>query len=43
VTVTPDPLNMLALAVPLWGLYEVGILLCGWPRFRPSRARSAAQ
>jgi sec-independent protein translocase protein TatC len=27
-TVTPDWMNMLALAVPLWGLYEVGILLC---------------
>jgi sec-independent protein translocase protein TatC len=31
VTVTPDPINMLALAVPLWGLYEVGILMCRWP------------
>ena len=28
VTVTPDPINMMALAVPLWGLYEVGILMC---------------
>lgn len=28
VTVTPDPINMLALAIPLWGLYEVGILMC---------------
>jgi sec-independent protein translocase protein TatC len=27
-TVTPDAVNMLALAVPLWGLYELGILLC---------------
>lgn len=32
VTVTPDPFNMLALALPLWGLYEVGILLCRGPR-----------
>jgi sec-independent protein translocase protein TatC len=27
-TVTPDAVNMLALALPLWGLYELGILLC---------------
>lgn len=27
-TVTPDWMNMLSLAVPLWGLYEVGILMC---------------
>lgn len=27
-TVTPDAVTMLALAVPLWGLYELGILLC---------------
>ncbi len=32
VTVTPDPINMLALAVPLWGLYEVGILMCRLPK-----------
>src|SRR6516162_577398 len=31
-SVTPDYYSMLALAVPLWGLYEVGILLC---RFAP--------
>lgn len=30
-SVTADWFNMLALAVPLWGLYEVGILMCGWP------------
>ena len=28
----PDALNMMLLAVPLWGLYEFGILLC---RFAP--------
>jgi sec-independent protein translocase protein TatC len=28
ISVTPDWVNMLSLAVPLWGLYEVGILLC---------------
>lgn len=27
-TVTPDWFNMMALAVPLWLLYELGILLC---------------
>jgi sec-independent protein translocase protein TatC len=32
ISVTPDWINMLSLAVPLWGLYEVGILLC---RFAP--------
>jgi sec-independent protein translocase protein TatC len=31
VSVTPDWINMLALAVPLWALYEVGILICCWP------------
>jgi sec-independent protein translocase protein TatC len=29
-SVTPDYYSMLALAVPLWGLYEVGILMCRW-------------
>jgi sec-independent protein translocase protein TatC len=28
ISVTPDWVNMLALAVPLWGLYELGIWLC---------------
>jgi len=31
----PDALNMMLLAVPLWGLYEFGILLC---RFTPRAA-----
>jgi sec-independent protein translocase protein TatC len=30
ISVTPDYFTMLALAAPLWGLYEVGILLCCW-------------
>lgn len=30
ISVTPDYYSMLALTVPLWGLYEVGILLCRW-------------
>jgi sec-independent protein translocase protein TatC len=30
ISVTPDWINMVALAVPLWGLYEVGILMCRW-------------
>lgn len=30
ISVTPDYYSMLALSVPLWGLYEVGILLCRW-------------
>jgi sec-independent protein translocase protein TatC len=30
VSVTPDWINMLALAVPLWALYEVGIVMCRW-------------
>lgn len=34
-SVTPDYFNMLALAVPLWGLYEVGILLCRRPARQP--------
>jgi sec-independent protein translocase protein TatC len=38
VTVTPDPLNMLALAVPLWGLYEIGILMCRVPSVECRRA-----
>jgi sec-independent protein translocase protein TatC len=29
-SVTPDYYSMLALVVPLWALYEVGILLCCW-------------
>jgi sec-independent protein translocase protein TatC len=28
VVTPPDAVNMLALAVPLWGLYELGIFLC---------------
>lgn len=35
ISVTPDWINMAALAVPLWGLYEVGILLCRAHRPRP--------
>jgi sec-independent protein translocase protein TatC len=27
---TPDAVGMLSLSIPLWGLYEVGILLCRW-------------
>jgi sec-independent protein translocase protein TatC len=37
-SVTPDYYSMLALSVPLWGLYEVGILLCLW---RPALTRPA--
>jgi sec-independent protein translocase protein TatC len=29
-TVTPDMVGMLSLALPLWLLYEAGILLCRW-------------
>ena len=32
----PDALNMMLLAVPLWALYEFGILLC---RFAPKPAQ----
>jgi sec-independent protein translocase protein TatC len=32
----PDAFNMLALAVPLWCLYELGILLCKWMPRPPS-------
>ena len=39
-TVTPDAVNMLALAVPLWGLYELGILLCRLTS-RPTTANEA--
>src|SRR5205807_1756502 len=31
VSATPDWYNMLALTLPLWGLYEIGILLCRGP------------
>jgi sec-independent protein translocase protein TatC len=38
-TVTPDMVGMLSLALPLWLLYEAGILLChlsgGTPRSTP--------
>ncbi len=34
--VSPDPFSMMALAIPMWGLYELGILLCRFaPRSRP--------
>jgi Sec-independent protein secretion pathway component TatC len=33
---SPDVFSMMALTVPLWGLYELGILLCIWmPRHEP--------
>jgi sec-independent protein translocase protein TatC len=38
VSATPDCYNMLALTLPLWGLYEVGILLCRGPRPEGSAA-----
>ncbi len=40
-TVTPDYYSMLALTVPLWGLYEVGILLCRWTSRPPSDLEEA--
>ncbi|HEY7422782.1 MAG TPA: twin-arginine translocase subunit TatC [Gemmataceae bacterium] len=36
ISVTPDYYSMLALTVPMWGLYEVGILLCRWSPRPPS-------
>jgi sec-independent protein translocase protein TatC len=36
ISVTPDWINMGALAVPLWGLYEVGILMCRWSPRQPT-------
>jgi sec-independent protein translocase protein TatC len=36
----PDALNMLMLALPLWGLYELGILLC---RFAPRPRQDAGE
>jgi sec-independent protein translocase protein TatC len=39
-SVSPDWYSMLALAVPLWGLYEIGILLC---RFGPGAAPHPAR
>jgi sec-independent protein translocase protein TatC len=36
ISVTPDYYSMLALTVPLWGLYEVGILLCRWAPRTPT-------
>lgn len=41
-SVTPDYFNMLALAVPLWGLYEVGIVLCRWSPRPPSEPEESA-
>lgn len=38
--VAPDPLNMMLLAVPLWLLYELGILLC---RFAPKPANDLGE
>jgi sec-independent protein translocase protein TatC len=38
VSVTPDYVNMLALCVPMWGLYEVGILMCHRTESTPSEA-----
>jgi sec-independent protein translocase protein TatC len=35
-TVTPDVVGMLSLAVPLWLLYEAGILLCRFSGQRPA-------
>jgi sec-independent protein translocase protein TatC len=29
-SVSPDLVSMLLLVVPMWGLYEVGILMCKW-------------
>ncbi len=35
-TVTPDVVGMMALAVPMWLLYEAGILLCRFSGQRPA-------
>lgn len=34
-TVTPDAVGMLSLFIPLWLLYEAGILLCHWSGGQP--------
>ena len=36
----PDPVSMLALAVPMWGLYEISVWLVVW--IERNRARDAA-
>lgn len=41
VSVTPDWINMLALAVPLWALYEVGILMCRRSARRPDESEGS--
>jgi sec-independent protein translocase protein TatC len=41
ISVTPDYYSMLALTVPLWGLYEVGILLCRWSPRSSSKPEEA--
>ncbi len=34
--VSPDAFSMMSLAIPMWGLYELGIVLCRFaPRARP--------
>ena len=34
--VSPDAFSMMSLAIPMWGLYELGIILCRFaPRTRP--------
>jgi sec-independent protein translocase protein TatC len=41
ISVTPDYYSMLALTIPLWGLYEIGILLCLWAPRSPSAPEEA--
>ena len=39
--VSPDPLSMMAMAIPLWALYELGILLCKLSPKPETRSRCA--
>jgi sec-independent protein translocase protein TatC len=41
VSVTPDWINMVALAAPLWALYEVGILMCRCTRRTPDESEES--
>jgi sec-independent protein translocase protein TatC len=42
VTPTPDPVNMMIVMIPLYLLYEVGIILARLARIRPKEAADEA-
>ena len=43
ITPTADPLNLMLMAVPMYLLYELGVLVSGWAAPRKARVQEIAE